>query len=116
MSKSRWKGQFCKQNKPVKPANFVSKFKTKHAIEEQSHCLEESQNCFESKIVEGLRFIGLDFLIEQLRRGCCRCSHANCVFFVLSIVSYENRDLFLKQEGFLFAGIRYSSLSYFATN
>ena len=31
MSQSRWKGHFCKQNKL---ANFVSKFKAKHAIEE----------------------------------------------------------------------------------
>ena len=41
MSESRWKGQFCKQNKLAKSANFVSKFKAKYAIEEQ--CLEESQ-------------------------------------------------------------------------
>ena len=85
MSQSRWKGQFCKQNKLAKSANLVSKFKAKHAIKEQSQCLEESQNCFESKIVEGFRFIGLNVLIEQLRRGCCTCkniiSHANCVFF-----------------------------------
>ena len=31
---SRWKDQFCKQNKLAKSANFVSKFKAKHAIEE----------------------------------------------------------------------------------
>ena len=83
MSQSRWKGQFCKQNKLAKSANFVSKFKAKHAIEEQ--CLEESQNFFESKIAEGFRFVDLNFLIEQLRRGCCTCksiiSHTNCVFF-----------------------------------
>ena len=47
------------------------KFEAKHAIEEQSQCLEESQNCFESKVAEGFRFIDLNFLIEQLRRGCC---------------------------------------------
>ena len=29
---SRWKSQFCKQNKLAKSANFVSKFKAKHAI------------------------------------------------------------------------------------
>ena len=40
---------------------LVSKFKAKHAIEEQSQCLEESQNCFESKIAEGFRFIDLNF-------------------------------------------------------
>ena len=82
MSQSRWKGQFCKQNKLAKFANFVSKFK---AIEEQSQCLEESQNSFESKVGEGFRFTDLNFLIEQSRRGCCICksiiSHANCVFF-----------------------------------
>ena len=44
MSQSRWKGQFCKKNKLAKSANFVSKFKAKHAVEEQSRCLEESQN------------------------------------------------------------------------
>ena len=54
MSQSRWKGQFCKQNKLTKSANFVSKLKAKHAIEEQSQCLEESQNCFESKVGEDL--------------------------------------------------------------
>ena len=43
-------GQFCKQNKLSKYANFVFKFKVKHAIEEQSQCLEESQNCLESKV------------------------------------------------------------------
>ena len=53
MSQSRWKGQFCKQNKLAISVNFVSRFKDKHAIEEQSQCLEESQNCFESKITEG---------------------------------------------------------------
>ena len=37
MSQSRWKGQFCKQSKLAKSANFVSKFKAKHYIEEQSH-------------------------------------------------------------------------------
>ena len=42
------KAEFCKQNKLAKSASFVSKFKVKHAIEEQSQCLEESQNCFES--------------------------------------------------------------------
>ena len=56
MSQSRWKGQFCKQNKPAKSANFVSDFKAKHAIEEQSQCLKESQNCFGSKVGEGVRF------------------------------------------------------------
>ena len=57
--------------KLAKSVSFVSKFKAKHAIEEQNQCLEESQNCFESKVAEGFRFIDLDFLIEQLRRGCC---------------------------------------------
>ena len=33
MSQSRWKGQFCKQNRLAKSANFVSKLKAKHAIE-----------------------------------------------------------------------------------
>ena len=41
MSQSRWKGQFCKQNKLAESANFVSKFKTKHATDKQ--CLEESK-------------------------------------------------------------------------
>ena len=61
MSQSRWKGHFCKQNKLSKSASFISKFKAKHAIEEQSQCLEESQNCFESKFAEGFRFIDLNF-------------------------------------------------------
>ena len=74
MSQSRWKGQFCKQNKLAKSTNFVSKFEPKHAIGEQSQCLKESQNCFESKVAEGFRFIDLNFLIEQLRRGCRTCS------------------------------------------
>ena len=52
--KDQWKDQFCKQNKLTKSANLVSKFRAKHAIEEQSQCLEESQNCFESKVAEGL--------------------------------------------------------------
>ena len=43
------RAHFCKQNKLDKSANFVSKFKAKHAIEEQSQCLKESQNCFERK-------------------------------------------------------------------
>ena len=34
VSQSRCKGQFCKQNKLAKSANFVSKFKAKHAMEE----------------------------------------------------------------------------------
>ena len=69
MSQSRWKGQFCKQNKLDETRKiFVSKFKAKHAIEEQSQCLEESQNCFKNKVVEGFRFIDLNFLIEQSRR------------------------------------------------
>ena len=54
MSQSRWKGQFCKQNKLAKTANFFPKFKAKRAIEEQSQCLEESQNCFEAKLVKDL--------------------------------------------------------------
>ena len=78
-------GQFCKQNKLAISANFVSKFKATHAIEEQSQCFEESQNCFESKVAEGFRFIDLNILIEQSRRGCRTCnsiiSHANCVSF-----------------------------------
>ena len=63
MSQSRWKNQFCKQNKLVKSANFVSKFKAKHDIGEQSQCLEESQNCFESKVGEGFRFIDSIFFL-----------------------------------------------------
>ena len=76
MSQSRWKSQFCKQNKLAKSDNFVSKFKAKHAIEEQSQCqcLEESQICFESRVAERFRFIDLNFLIEQLRRGCRTCT------------------------------------------
>ena len=83
MSQSRWKGQLCKQNKLGKSANFVSKFKAKHAIEEQNQCLEESQNCFELKVAERFRFTNLNFLIEQLRRGCRTSiiSYANCVSF-----------------------------------
>ena len=73
MSLLRRKGQFCEQNKLAKSANFVSKFKAKHAVEEQSQCFEESQNCFESKVTEGFRFNDLNFLIEQLRKDCCTC-------------------------------------------
>ena len=73
MYQSRWKGQFCKQNKLAKSANLVSEFKAKHAISEQRPCLEESQNCFKSKVDEGFGFIDLNCLIEQLRRGCCTC-------------------------------------------
>ena len=62
-SQSRWKGQFCKQTKLAKSANFVSKFKAKHAREEPSQCLEGSQNCFESKVGERFRFIDLNFFI-----------------------------------------------------
>ena len=65
MAQSRWKGQFCKQNKLAKSANSVSKFKAKHAIEEQHKCLEESQNCFESKVSEGFRFTDLNFLLSS---------------------------------------------------
>ena len=61
MSQSRWKGHFCKQNKLAKSASFVSKFKAKRAIEEQSQCVEESQNCFESNVATGFRFIDLNF-------------------------------------------------------
>ena len=61
MSQSKWKGQFCKQNKHAKSANFVSKFKAKQAIEEQIQCLEESQNCSESNVAEGFRFIDMNF-------------------------------------------------------
>ena len=61
LSQSRWKGQFCKQNKLVKSANFVSKFKVKHVIKEQSQSLEESQNCFESRPGEGFTFVDLNF-------------------------------------------------------
>ena len=69
MFQSRWKGQFCKQNKLDETRKiFVSKFKAKHAIEEQSQCLQESQNCFESKAAKGHRFIDLNLLIEQLRK------------------------------------------------
>ena len=50
MSQSKWTGQFCKENKLAKSANFVSKFEDEHAIEEQSQCLEESQDCFENKV------------------------------------------------------------------
>ena len=65
MSQPRWKGQFCKQNKLAKSANFVSEFKAKHVIEEQSQCLEESQNCFESRVAEGFRFIDSSFFIKK---------------------------------------------------
>ena len=61
MSQSRWKGQFCKQNKLAKSANFVSKFKNKNATEKQSQSVEESQNAFESTVGEGFRFIDLNF-------------------------------------------------------
>ena len=54
MSQSRWKGQFCEQNKLAESANFVSKFKAKHAIEEQSQCLEESKTVLKAKFVQDL--------------------------------------------------------------
>ena len=54
MSQSRWKGQFCNQNKLAKSVNFVSKFKAKHAINEQGQCLEESQNFLKAKLVKDL--------------------------------------------------------------
>ena len=54
MSQSRWKGQFCKQNKLPKSASFVSKFKAKHAVEEQSQCLEESQIVLKAKLLKDL--------------------------------------------------------------
>ena len=63
MSQPKWKGQFCKQSNLAKSTNFVSKFKVKYAIEEQSQCLEESEN----KIGEGFRFNDLNSLIEQLK-------------------------------------------------
>ena len=66
MSQSRWKNQLCKQDKLAKSANFVSKFKAKHVIEEQSQCLVDSQNCLKAKLHgEGFRFIYLNFSIEQ---------------------------------------------------
>ena len=77
MSQSRWKGQFCKQNKLVKSANLVSKFKAKHATDEQSQCIVESQNSYESKVGEGFRFIDLNPFIEQSRRGCCTVCSIN---------------------------------------
>ena len=80
MSQSKWKGQFCKQNKLAKSANFVSKFKAKHAIEEQSpgnkvNALKNRKILFESKVAEGFRFIDVNYFIENgLRRGCRTCS------------------------------------------
>ena len=65
MSQSRWKRQSSKQNKLAKSSNFVSKFKAKHAIEEQSQCLEESQNCFESKVGEGFYLLTSIFLLSS---------------------------------------------------
>ena len=89
MSQSRWKGRFCKQNKLAKSANFVSKFKAKNAIKEQ--------NCFESKIGEGFRFIDLNFLIEQLRRGCCTCKsiifHVNWVFSEIGLLKLSIKSI-----------------------
>ena len=67
MPQPRWKGQLCKQNKL--DISSKSAVNAKHAIEEQS----QSQSCFEKKVGEGFRLIDLSFLIEQLRRSCCRC-------------------------------------------
>ena len=60
LNSMKMEGQFCKQNKLAKSANFVSKFKAKHAIEEQSleesqeQSLEESQNCrLKAKLLKG---------------------------------------------------------------
>ena len=52
MPQSRWKDQFCKQNKLAKSDNFGSKFKAKHAVEEQIQSLEKSQNRLEAKLVK----------------------------------------------------------------
>ena len=52
MSQSRSKGQFCKQNKLAESANFVSKFKAEHAIEEQSQYLEESKTVLKATLVK----------------------------------------------------------------
>ena len=68
-SNSLWRiclKQDGKPNELSKYANFVSKFKAKHGIEDQIQFLEESQNCSESNVGEGFRFIDLKFLIEQL--------------------------------------------------
>ena len=54
MTQSRWKGQFCKQNKLAKSANFVSKFKAKHAIEVQSQCPEELQTVLKANLLKDL--------------------------------------------------------------
>ena len=73
-----------KRSLPNPPA-LISKLKAKHAIEEQNQCLEETQNCFKSKVAEGFRFIDLNFLIEQLKRGCYTCK---------SIISHSKWDFF----------------------
>ena len=57
MSQSRWKDQFCKQNNLAKSANFVSKFKAKHAIEEQSQCLEDSQTVLKANLLKALNLL-----------------------------------------------------------
>ena len=54
MSQSRWKGQFCNQNKPDKSANFVSKFKAKHAVEEQVNALKNHQTILKAKLLKDL--------------------------------------------------------------
>ena len=72
-------------------------FKAKYAIEEQSQCLEESQNCFESKVGEGFRFIDLNFLIEQLKSGCC---------IVHVKVSFLTPTAFSSKTGLLKLGVK----------
>ena len=55
MSQSRWKGQFCKQNKLAKSANFVSKFKAKHAnIENKINALKNHKPVFKAKLLKDL--------------------------------------------------------------
>ena len=53
MSQPRWKGQFCKQNKIAKSANFVSKFKAKQAIEENKvNLLKNHKTVLKAKLVK----------------------------------------------------------------
>ena len=65
MSQSRWKGKFREQNKIAKSANFVSKFKAKHAIVKHSQCLEESKTVLKAKLVKDVDLLTRNFLLSS---------------------------------------------------
>ena len=54
---SRWKGQFCKQNKLAKSVNFVSKFKAKHAMKNKVDVLKNHKTVFKATLVKDLNLL-----------------------------------------------------------